>query len=141
MKSLLIILITISPFVFAETGYRYVAPNSDYGKLCVNQCDNSKYQCQQLEQLKKENSQLKQSQEGLNFKQNVSADFQRCLTKHSKEKCRDREDTDLAIDLFANILGAVFEEEKPVKDICKERYLQCFNRCGGVIEKVKFDSY
>ncbi|MBW5289364.1 hypothetical protein [Abyssogena phaseoliformis symbiont] len=32
----------------AEIGYQYVVPDSDFGRLCVNQC-------KQLEQLKKEN--------------------------------------------------------------------------------------
>lgn len=37
-----------------QTQYTYVPPSSETGRTCVFQCENSRYQCQQLEEMRKE---------------------------------------------------------------------------------------
>lgn len=145
MKQLItsFVLMTLTFFVNADK--RYVPPNSDYGKLCVNQCTTSKYQCQQLEELKNDNARLRDSQDDLYWQQGRSSDLQRCLTKRSdakgKKKCRDRYDDDEAIEAGFELLDLFLDDsdESTPRDICKEQYISCFTNCGGRIEKINVD--
>lgn len=142
----LIIGLCLAQPMFAETGYRYVPPNSDYGKLCVNQCDNSKYQCQQLEQLKQENKELKKEQGSASYRQNRTIELQRCMAKYAndkekqKKKCRDEDDEAIGIDIVVGLAALFFAEDEEKRDVCQDRFLGCFKNCGGKIETVIFDS-
>lgn len=144
-KIITLAVLLISPILFAGTGYRYVPPDSDYGRLCVNQCESSKYQCKQLEQIKQENAELREAQDDLYWGQDDIRYDQECFAKYAddkkkqKKKCGydDIDDILSGLELFSLIVGD--EEGERAPDVCKNRYLTCFKTCGGRIETVNFD--
>ncbi len=92
-----------------STTYSYIRPATGQGQSCAFQCENSRLQCRQNEELKYENCQSK------NHTRQLSYDL--CVEKNGKKKCS------YPTTSFCN---------KAYKQ-CKAAYNQCYTTCGGKV--------
>lgn len=61
-----------------QTTYTYTPPESAEGRACVFQCENTKMQCDQLDQMRAANCQERASLEYQKCEENSRAEYERC---------------------------------------------------------------
>lgn len=96
-----------------QTDYMMTPPKSASGKACVFQCENGKYQCQQLEDLKAERCESR-----------AQADQEACERKIAWEKGRDPK----WYECGRESCDADYER-------CERSYRACFQACGGTVKQ------
>jgi len=98
-----------------STQYRYTPPVDSNGRMCVNQCANSRDLCRQLEE-------SRASQEQAQCQQNASMRYALCLSSAKTDQARSQCNSSSYCSRSANT------------ERCEESYRQCFQNCGGKID-------
>lgn len=92
-----------------STTYSYVRPTTEHGQSCIFQCENSRLQCSQNEDLKLENCESREREERLSY--------DLCVEKNGQKKCSSPS------------MRFCYRNNS----ICKESYNQCYSSCGGTV--------
>ncbi|NOT83782.1 MAG: hypothetical protein HOP02_03165 [Methylococcaceae bacterium] len=114
---LLVILIQACANPKYQTFYNYDPPTTAEGRACTFQCENTKMQCEQVDQMRLANC---QDRAELNFQRctdRAQAEYDRCKASGQKYCIADycREET-------CNNNGQ-----------CENQYRRCFSICGGKV--------
>lgn len=99
-----------------ETQYTYVRPENPEGVTCIFQCENTRMQCVQSEQLKRQNCEANNRIERL--------EYERCVSKKGKDKCFEY---------------WTFCESNEAS--CTVLYNQCYHSCGGQVQATRVCVY
>ena len=95
-----------------QTEYIYTPPKSQTGNACVFQCENSKQQCQQIQEMRSEDCERR-----------AEYDYQRC-----EDRIYDREGRD------AKWYECSRESCTADVERCEATYRSCYQSCGGKVE-------
>lgn len=101
--------------------YKYSAPESIEGKSCVQRCTETRNQCRQLSDLKERNSQELAAANQRNY--------QSCAAGRDKKDIKKYCSSDSGG--YGNYGFDIFSTPT-----CKEDFNQCFEICGGSIERI-----
>ena len=88
-----------------ETQYSYTAPNSPQGQMCIQQCEMTRLNCEQMEDMRQENCEYR-----------AERDYDYCMDHryHKDDYCsKDWCSTDYSQ--------------------CERRYNMCYQSCGGQV--------
>lgn len=85
-----------------DTQYTFLPPEDSTGRACVFQCDNSKLQCQQLQD---QSAELCESR--------AEREYDRCVDKYGEKKC------------YRDYCSSSDHER------CETQYRSCYQSCGG----------
>src|SRR5262249_46185968 len=97
-----------------STEYIFTPPDGSTGNFCISQCEESKFQCEDLENMRNERCEEE--------------------SRYQEERCRDRVWADKGrepkwYECGGNSCTADTER-------CDERYRGCYQACGGKVETV-----
>jgi hypothetical protein len=104
-----------------QTTYTYSPPSSQTGKMCVNQCLQTKNNCQQMCQLQDQNCRMQARQDA----------FYR-YQQYRDEQTSRGEKNDRSIDSFDDSYSRCNHSCHCVSD-----FNICYENCGGVVQKNK----
>ncbi|MCB0317712.1 MAG: hypothetical protein KDD56_03080 [Bdellovibrionales bacterium] len=104
-----------------KTDYSFTAPTTQSGKTCVFQCENTKLQCVQLEEMRYERCLDRADRE-----------YDRC-ERNKRYKYKANGDVECVSNCYCYRSSCSINE-----DSCDERYRSCYQACGG---KVKATTY
>lgn len=100
-----------------QTDYTFTPPTTESGQMCVFQCDNSKLQCGQLEEMKYQNCLDRADREYYNCENNKRYGY----NKNGEWVCQDN--------------CYCFRSSCSVNEaICDDRYRMCYQTCGGKVQ-------
>ena len=120
--SVLLFVLFIPLFILAcgpvyQTDYSFIPPTTEHGQMCVFQCDNSKIQCEQLEEMRYQNC-----------LDRADRDYHSCemtkrygYNKNGEWVCQEN--------CYCFRSSCSLDESK-----CHERYRACYQTCGGKVE-------
>lgn len=95
-----------------DTQVTFVPPDTDAGRACVFQCDNTQLQCRQLKDSQALNTNLIRQQERT-----------ACMARETAKK-----------NPYANLACSISEEQASYGQ-CTAQYEQCYSTCGGQVQK------
>ncbi|GEM_PF-704156 len=92
-----------------DTRYTMIPPSSSSGRVCIVQCENSKYQCEELEELRKERCE-----------ERAESEYNRCEWQTRRSEGRQPKWYECSRDSCSADSGK-----------CEQRYRSCYESCGG----------
>jgi len=90
-----------------NTEYTFVPPETPTGQTCVFQCENSKLQCEQIEDMKQERCEDRADRE-----------YERCKDREKEKHC------------YRSYCSVDYSR-------CETRHRGCYQSCGGKVEEHK----
>ena len=84
-----------------ETQFLYNPPDSPQGQVCISQCEMNRINCEQLEDMRKENCEYR-----------AREDYNHCRDYHNEDSC------------FEESCSADYSR-------CERMYNACYTACGG----------
>ncbi len=106
------LLFTIGCGPVYRTDYQFTPPSSSTGKVCASNCENSKYQCQQIEQMRADQCQDR-----------ARLEMQRCEDNVRWREGREPKWYECGMD------SCSADTER-----CESQYRSCFTACGGKVD-------
>lgn len=100
-----------------KTVYSYTPPTNDKGRSCVFQCENSKLQCEQLEDMRNERCQLQ-----------ADRDYDRCESR-KRYTYKSNGKSECIENCFCYRQSCTVNYEN-----CENRYRACYKICGGKVD-------
>ncbi|MDC0358915.1 hypothetical protein OAO01_08870 [Oligoflexia bacterium] len=110
-----VLLVACSPVY--RTDYAYIPPTSAQGKTCIFQCENTKIQCIQLEEMRYERCLDRADREYDRCERNKRYGY----NKKGEWECQDN--------CYCFRSSCTLNESR-----CEERYRSCYQTCGGKVE-------
>ena len=98
-----------------STQYRYTPPLDANGKMCVNQCANTREMCRVMEE-------SRASQEQSQCQQNATMRYALCLSNAKTDQARSQCNSSSYCSRSVNT------------ERCEGAYRQCFQNCGGRVD-------
>lgn len=100
-----------------KTSHTFIAPKTAEGKSCVFQCENTRMQCDQLDQMRVDNCRMRAENNYAYCEQQKQAAYNNCVASGAQgcyqEWCQ--------------------KEECPTSDRCENQYQRCYSTCGGQV--------
>lgn len=101
--------------------YKYSAPTNDVGRSCVQHCAETRNQCRQVSDLKERNSRELAASNQRNYQSCAAGRSKKDIQKYCNSDSRG----------YGNYGFDNFSDST-----CKEDFNQCFEICGGSIERI-----
>ena len=104
-----------------RTTYDFTPPTSEQGKTCVFQCENTKLQCEQLQEMKLQNCRDREDLKQQKCQDKAEKEYERCKAKGNQ--------------ICFQAACPISECYKGTK--CETQYRRCYQTCGGKVTSTR----